>query len=390
MKNKKIKEILTRNVSFIKPEEELEKLLKSGKILRIKHGIDPTGKRIHLGRASTLMKLRDFQELGHKIVLIIGDFTALIGDASDKTKERPMLTKEDVKSNMKNYLNEIRRVINIDKCEIRYNSEWLGNLDFNKIAELADNFSVAEMIDRENFSNRFKNGIRISLREFLYPLMQGFDSVAVKSDIEIGGNDQLFNVLAGRRIQKFYNQKPQVVLGTKLINAIDGLKMSTSMGNCIYIDDSADEMFGKIMAIKDSEMETYFETLTRIDVDKAKKIIAKNPRLAKSLLAKEIVKFFHGEKNALKSEEEFNNVFSKNKKPEKISKVAIPDKSTILDFIIKAKMVSSKSEGRRILEQRGLKINGKTITDDSYKISNGDEVQIGKRRWAEVVIKREK
>jgi tyrosyl-tRNA synthetase len=387
MENKKIKEILTRNISFIKPEKELEKILKSGRVLRVKHGIDPTGKRIHLGRAATLMKLRDFQELGHKVVLIIGDFTALIGDASDKIKERPMLTKEDVKSNMKNYLNEIGRVININECEIRYNSEWLGKLDFNQIAEIADNFSVAEMIDRENFSNRFKKGIRISLREFLYPLMQGFDSVAVKSDIEIGGNDQLFNVLAGRRIQKSYNQKPQIVLGTKLINAIDGSKMSTSLGNCIFIDDSPNEMFGKIMAIKDSEMETYFETLTRIDMKKAKKIIVENPRLAKSLLAKEIVKFFHGEKNALKSEEEFNNVFSKNKKPEKILKFSVSNNSTILDFIIKAKMVKSKSEGRRILEQRGLKINGKTITENDYKISNGDEVQIGKRRWAKVVIK---
>jgi len=244
---KQIIDALERNVSFIKPEGELEKQLKSGKSLRIKFGIDPTGERIHLGRAATLMKLRDFQMLNHKIILIIGDFTARVGDASDKTKERPMLSKEEVDANLKNYIGEIGKIIDIDKCEIKYNSEWLGDLDFNKIAELADNFSIAEMLDRENFNKRFKEGQRISLREFMYPVMQGFDSVMVESDIEVGGNDQLFNMLAGRTLQKAYGQEPQTVVGTHLLNASNGEKMSTSVGNCIFIDDSANDMYGKIM-----------------------------------------------------------------------------------------------------------------------------------------------
>ena len=382
----KIEEILTRNVTFIKPEGKLKEQLESGKKLRIKFGIDPTGNRIHVGRAATLMKLRDFQLMGHKIVIIVGDFTALVGDASDKEKERPMLTKKDVKNNLKNYLSEIGRIINIRACEIRYNSKWLGKLDFNEIAELANNFSIAEMLDRENFSQRFKNGIRISLREFMYPLMQGYDSVAVKSDVELGGNDQLFNILAGRKLQKAFGQKPQSIIGTKLINAFDGTKMSTSIGNCVFIDEEPNEMFGKLMSGRDEEMESYFETLTRVDMDEARKMIKEDPRAAKAWLAREIVGFFHGEEKAKESEENFNALFRDKGKPTDIEEFSVKKGTQILDFIAESKLVSSKSEGRRLILQNGVKVNNVVASDGTYELIDGDEVRVGKRKWAIVKL----
>jgi len=209
---KLIDELLSRGTMDVIVKEDLKKKLLSGKPLRIKLGVDPTGPKIHLGRASTMRKLGKLQEMGHKIVLIIGDFTGLVGDASDKDSERPMLTEKQVRENMKDYLKQFKKVFDVDKAEVHYNSEWLAKLNFNDICKLADNFSVAEMIDRENFSKRFKEGKRISLREFMYPLMQGYDSVALKADVEIGGTDQLFNLLAGRTIQKAYGQEPQNII----------------------------------------------------------------------------------------------------------------------------------------------------------------------------------
>ncbi|MCK5095896.1 MAG: tyrosine--tRNA ligase [Candidatus Pacebacteria bacterium] len=383
---KKIEEMLTRNVMFLKPQDQLKEQLEGGKVLRIKFGVDPTGNRIHVGRAATIMKLRDFQDMGHQIVLIIGDFTALVGDASDKIKERPMLKKEEIKENLKNYLQEIGRVIDIDKCEIRYNSEWLGKLDFNEIAEIANNFSVAEMLDRENFSKRYKDGVRISLREFLYPLMQGYDSVMVDADVELGGNDQLFNMLAGRTVQKAFKKSQQSVIGTKLLNAADGTKMSTSIGNCIFVDELANEMFGKIMSGKDEEMETYFEALTRVDMDEARKMIADDPRNAKAWLAKEIVAFFHDEKAAEKAEEEFNTIFRDKGKPEEISKVEAKEGIELLDFMVEAHLIVSKTEGRHLLEQNGVKVNEEVVTAQDKVLMDNDEIRVGKRRWAIVKL----
>ena len=383
---KKIEEMLTRNVMFLKPQDQLKEQLEGGKVLRIKFGVDPTGNRIHVGRAATIMKLRDFQDMGHQIVLIIGDFTALVGDASDKIKERPMLKKEEIKENLKNYLQEIGRVIDIDKCEIRYNSEWLGKLDFNEIAEIANNFSVAEMLDRENFSKRYKDGVRISLREFLYPLMQGYDSVMVDADVELGGNDQLFNMLAGRTVQKAFKKSQQSVIGTKLLNAADGTKMSTSIGNCIFIDEAANEMFGKIMSGKDEEMETYFEALTRVDMNEARKMIEDNPRSAKAWLAKEIVTFFHNKDSAEKAEEEFNTIFRDKGKPEEIPKVEAKEGIELLGFMIEADMIASKTEGRRLLEQNGVKVNGEVVMAQDKVLADNDEIRVGKRRWATVKI----
>lgn len=385
---KLIDELISRGAVDVIVKEDLKKKLMSGKQLRIKHGIDPTGPKIHIGRASTMRKLGKFQELGHKVVLIIGDFTGQVGDSSDKDSERPMLTEKQVRENMKDYLDQFKKVFDADKAEVRYNSEWLCKLNFNDICKLADNFSVAEMIDRENFSKRFKDGKRISLREFLYPLMQGYDSVAVEADVEIGGTDQLFNILAGRTLQKAGGQEPQNVVTFKLLEGTDGRKMSTSWGNVILIEDEPNEMFGKVMSIRDELIEKYFEICTDADMDEVRKMIS-SPRDAKIKLAFEIVKIYHGEKEAKKAKEYFEKVFSKKEMPDEIKEVEMEDGKNIIDFLIKADLASSKSDARRKIEQGGVKIDGETVKDCNLVISNsfdGRILKVGKREFRKITL----
>jgi tyrosyl-tRNA synthetase len=246
-KSSKMEELLNRGVEEIIDRSNLENKLKSGKQLRIKLGIDPTSPNIHLGRSIPLLKLKDFQELGHKIVLIIGDFTGLIGDTSDKDSERPMLSEETVKENLQTYIKQAAKIINIDTTEIYHNSKWLGGLDYMEIGRQADIFSLSEFISRENISRRLNEGKRVSLRELLYPLMQGYDSVKVRADVEIGGTDQRFNLLAGRDVQRLYNQEPQDIITNPLIEGFDGRKMSSSFGNTVNLFDTPNDIFGKIM-----------------------------------------------------------------------------------------------------------------------------------------------
>jgi tyrosyl-tRNA synthetase len=385
---KLIDELLQRGTQDVIVKADLKKRLLSGKKLRIKHGIDPTGPKIHLGRASTMRKLKKFQELGHQIVLIIGDFTGQVGDASDKDSERPMLTEKQVRENMKTYLKQFEKIFDVRKVEVRYNSEWLGKLDFNDICRLADNFSVAEMIDRDNFSKRFKAGKRISLREFMYPLMQGYDSVAIRADVEIGGTDQLFNMLAGRTLQKAFSQEPQDIMTFSLLEGTDGRKMSTSWGNFILIEDKPNEMFGKIMSIKDDLIERYFEICTDVDMKEAKKLMS-NPRDAKVRLAMEIVKIYHGEKKSIEAQEYFENVFSKKETPNKTEEVGAKNREKLVDFIVRAKMASSKSDARRKIEQNGVSINGKIINDCLMSIEknlDGAVIKVGKREFRKIKI----
>ena len=256
--SRKIEELLARGVEDVIVKEHLEQALKSGKQLRVKFGIDPTGPKIHLGRSIPLRKLKAFQELGHQIVLIIGDFTATIGDPSDKLSKRPTLTKEHVQENMRNYAKQLGKILDMGKVELRYNSEWLEKLSLKDINELADCFSIQQMAARRNFKDRIDKGEDVSMREMLYPLMQGYDSVVVKSDVEVGGFDQLFNVMAGRAIQKQYGQPEQDILTTQMLEGTDGRKMSTSWGNVITIVDESNDMFCKIMAIKDDLILKYF------------------------------------------------------------------------------------------------------------------------------------
>lgn len=395
----KIEEILTRGVEEVIDKQNLEKKLKSGKVLRVKLGIDPTSPNLHLGRAIPLLKLRDFQLAGHKIVLIIGDFTGVIGDTSDKDSERPMLDEKTVKANMKSYVNQAGKVLDIKKCEIKYNSRWLKKLGFGEIGKQADNFSLNEFISRENISKRMDSGTRVSLRELLYPLMQGYDSVAVKADVEIGGTDQKFNLLAGRQLQRYYKQEPQDILMNPLVEGLDGRKMSSSWGNTVNLLDSPTNMFGKIMSLKDEYIIKYFVLATRIGMEKIKEYetelkAGKNPRDIKVLLAKEIVKMYHGEKEANKAEEEFNKVHRDKELPTDIPVFETDKKNYfIADLLVDTKLVLSKNEAKRLVEGGGVETilgeKKERITDWRKEVVLEDSmiIKVGNRKFVKIKLK---
>lgn len=392
-KKQKIKNILERGTDAVIKKESLLKKLNSGKPLRIKHGIDPTGPKIHIGRAISFWKLKELQELGHKIILIIGDFTAQIGDASDKQSMRPPLTEEEVKENMKHYSEQIGRILDLKKTEIRYNSEWLGKLGAKELTELATKFTVYQMINRRNFKERFEARKPIGLHEVFYPVYQGYDSKAVKADIEVGGFDQLFNLLIGREVQEFYGQEPQDIITFNLLYGLDGRKMSTSWGNVVNITDSPEDQYGKIMSMKDDLLLNYFELATRIPLSEVKEIEKKleskktNPRDIKARLAREIVSLYHGEKEAVRAEKEFNKVFKKGNLPSDIKEVSVnAKKMNILELLTETKVTSSKSEAKRLIEQGGVKIDEKVQEDwkKEVDIKKGMIIQAGKRKFVKV------
>ncbi len=385
----KIRDVLTRNVEEVVDSKNLEAALASGKKLRVKLGIDPTGEFIHIGYATVLWKLRAFQGLGHTAVLIIGDFTAQIGDASDKISQRPMLSADQVKKNLKNYLPQIGNILNLRKTEIRYNSEWLKKLSLHELDSLADLFTIRQMIERRNFKTRWEKHEEISLREFHYPLYQGYDSVAVKADVELGGSDQLFNLLAGRKIQEHYGQKPQNILTTKLLVGPDGRKMSKSWGNTINVSDTADEQFGKVMALRDELIPEYFEMTTDMplgEIAEVKKLLKKkiNPKLLKERLAFEVAKRYHGEKEATAAKEKFEALFSKKEIPADIPVLTIKKKSlTALELVMLSGSLKSNGEGRRLIEQGGFEVGGKVVRapQESLKINGGEVMRVGKKRF---------
>jgi tyrosyl-tRNA synthetase len=389
---KKINEILTRGVEEVIDIEHLRKKLKSGDKLRIKLGIDPTSPNIHIGRTIPLLKLKDFQNLGHQVVLIIGDFTGLIGDTSDKNSERPMLSREIIKSNLEDYIEQAGRIIDIDKCEVRYNSEWLGKLNYYEIGQQADIFSLSDFISRENIKKRLDDGKRISLRELLYPIMQGYDSVAIKADVEIGGTDQRFNLLAGRDLQRFYNQEPQDILTNPLIEGLDGRKMSSSWGNTINIFDSANEIYGKVMSLKDELIIRYFTLATRVDmaeIEKYKKELetGANPKDFKMKLAKEVVRICHGEKAAVEAQNTFENTFSKGEFPKEAQILEASKEDKIIDVLVNNKIIESKSESRRLIDAGAISdYPDKKITDPNEKMGEADrKIKIGKKTF--IIIK---
>lgn len=385
---KKINELLSRGVEEVIDKNQLEKKLKSGKQLRIKLGIDPTSPNIHIGRAVPLFKLRDFQELGHKIVLIIGDFTGVIGDTSDKDSERPMLTEKEVKQNLKSYIQQAEKVIDIKKCEVHYNSGWLGKLDYHEIGRQANVFSLTEFISRENIKKRLDAGKHISLRELLYPLMQGYDSVAIKADVEIGGTDQRFNLLAGRELQRYYNQEPQDIITNPLIEGMDGRKMSSSWGNTINLFDSANEMFGKVMSLKDELIIKYFILTTRVNMAKIEKyqkeLTNGNPRDYKIKLAFEIVRFYHSENDAKKAQEYFIKTFSKKETPDTMPEIK-PSSYDIITTIVESGLAPTKSEARRVIEQKGVKLNEAIVDNFKKTVQKGDVIQKGKRFFVRII-----
>lgn len=378
----KISEILTRGVEEVIDKDTLENKLFSGKKLRVKLGIDPTSPNIHIGRSIPLLKLRDFQELGHTVVFIIGDSTGIIGDTSDKESERPMLSKEIVQKNLETYIEQAAKIIDVKKAEIYHNSEWLDQLNYQEIGRQAGVFSLNSFLMRENIRRRLDDGKRVSLRELLYPLMQGYDSVKVKADVEIGGTDQRFNLLAGRDLQREYGQEPQDIITNPLLEGLDGRKMSSSWGNTVNLLDTPNDMFGKIMSLKDEFIIRYFTFATRVPKEtietysKALKSES-NPRDIKMKLAYELVRMYNSDNAAKQAQEFFVKTFTKKELPSDIRDF-VTEKFDLASVLLDSKAIASKSEVRRILAQNGVKVNGKTVTDPKTILNSGDIVQKGK------------
>ena len=394
---KQIDEILTRGVSEVIDRENLKKKLLGGEKLRIKLGTDPTSANIHLGRAVTLLKLRDLQELGHQIIFLIGDFTGVIGDTSDKESERPMLEKETVKKNMETYFEQAGKLLDMSKVEVVKNSDWLGKLTYGEISEQANIFSLAEFIARDNIKKRLEKGTRVSLRELLYPLMQGYDSVVLKADLELGGTDQRFNLLAGREMQKHYKQVPQNILTVNLIEGLDGRKMSSSWGNTINLNDDANSMFGKVMSMGDELIGKYFVHCTRVPLEEIAEIESEmkaetlNPRDAKLRLAGEIVKIYHSEDDARSAREFFINTFSKKEIPNKVAEFLIEGELKLAELLVKSGNASSMGEAKRKIEQGGVSIDDEKFLDPQFIISKDFDqkvLKIGKMGFVKITTRK--
>jgi tyrosyl-tRNA synthetase len=390
---KKIEEILTRGVHDIFTKAELEKQLFSGKKLHFKLGTDVTGSFLHLGHSVIHRKLRDFQELGHDVTLIIGDFTTLVGDHSDKVDMRAETTLKDVKQMEKLYQDQFFKTVIKKQTKVRHNSEWLKKLTFGDSINLAKQFTLSQMLDRESFMLRYKSGKPIGMDEFAYPLMQGYDSVALNCDVELGGTDQTFNLLAGRHIMPSFGLKPQCAIAMKLLVGSDGRPMGKSLKNFIPIADAPAEMFGKLMSIVDEAIFDYFELVTRVPMDdiemmKKKVTDGENPMIFKKVLAKEIVSFYHGEEFAQHAQATWENTFQKNEIPTDLETILVRPETLLVDVFMGQKIVSSKGDFRRLVEENAI-----TNLDTEEKVTSHTAIaasgvyRIGKKRFCKIEIK---
>jgi len=395
-------EIIKRGAVEIVPESELVDKLKAsidkGKPLKIKLGLDPTAPDIHLGHTVVLHKLRQFQDLGHQVVLILGDFTARIGDPTGKSETRKQLTEEQVLSNAKTYERQIFKILDRERTKVVFNSQWLAPLNFVQVIELAAKYTLARMLERDDFNKRFKEGLPISIHELFYPLMQGYDSVALEADIELGGTDQKFNLLMGRTLQKEYGQEPQVALMMPILEGLDGVqKMSKSLGNYIGIDEPPREMYGKTMSLSDELMLRYFELVTAVPLDELKAIESGlkdgglHPRDVKMRLAREIVTQYHGLEDAKASEEEFKRIFQQKQLPDDMPEFK-PSEDMIESvwlpkLMVASGSISSTSQARRLIQEGGVKIDGIKIDDPNILVtpSVGMVVQVGKRKFFRII-----
>jgi tyrosyl-tRNA synthetase len=386
---------LLRGVEEVIPSEEFKEKILSGEKLNIKFGADPTAPDIHLGHTVVLRKLRKFQEYGHKVTFIIGDFTAQIGDPSGRSKTRPPLTKEQVKINSETYKQQISKILLKENLEIVYNSDWLEPMKFNDVIKLASKYTLARMLERDDFNNRYKNNITISLHELLYCLMQGWDSVVLNSELEIGGTDQKFNLMVGRELQKVENKPQQLVMTMPILEGLDGkLKMSKSYNNYIALNDTPQDMFGKIMSVSDDLMFRYYELLTDVPLEiitEYKEGIASgkyHPKNIKKELGKVIVKFYYDEDSANIAEEEFEKVFKDKGLPEDIKTVKVEEKSiSVVDLIERTELLSSRGEIKRMLKQNAVSINDNKVSDINMivEITNEMIIKIGKRKFAKII-----
>ena len=388
---------LLRGVEEVIPKNDFLKQIKKGKPLRVKAGFDPTSPDLHLGHTVLINKLKLFQEFGHKVIFLIGDFTGLVGDPSGVNETRPVLSENLIKKNSQTYKKQIFKILDPKKTEIRYNSEWMNKFSPQKFIDLLSTQTVARMLEREDFSKRYKSRKPISIHEFLYPLLQGYDSVMLKADVELGGTDQKFNLLLGREVQKYYGLNPQSILTVPLLEGLDGVKkMSKSFGNYVALNEKKEELFGKIMSITDELMWRYFELLSfksNLEIKKLRNSQkeGENPRNIKFILAEEIVDRFHGKDAGIKAKENFIRQFQKKKRPSNINKIALilDNDSLSLPRVLKeAGLVSSTSEAIRLMKQGGVRVEGEKVFDTSYVVLKNKYhlFQVGKRKFAKIRV----
>jgi len=386
--------LLKRGVAEIIIEEEMVKLLHSGKKLRLKEGFDPSFPDIHLGHMVTLRKLRQFQALGHQVILIVGDWTAQIGDPSGASATRPMLSAEQVKANAETYMKQFFRVVDKKRTEVRWQSEWFGKFTLSNIIQLTSKFTVAQLMARDDFSSRYSAGRPIAMTELLYPLLQAYDSVAIQADVEFGGTDQKFNLLVGRELQSMVGQHPQQVFLAPLLIGTDGSqKMSKSLGNYIGIAEPPDEIYGKVMSISDSLILHYFELVTDVpdkELEEFRQGLSRqtvNPMTLKKRLAKEIVAQLYSQKEASDAEEHFVKVFQKRERPEEIREYSVTLTAGIglRDVLVATHLAKSRSEANRLIDQGAVELDGKKVTANITPIKSGSIIKVGKRRFAKVI-----
>jgi tyrosyl-tRNA synthetase len=382
-------ELLTRGVEETVPGDLAKEKIKSGKKMRIYMGIDPTGSHLHIGHSVPLRKLRDFCDAGHEVIFLIGSFTAMIGDPTGKDKMREPLTKEQVKKNFESYKKQAGKILDFKKVKIVYNHEWLEKLKPSEMLELMSHFTVQQMLQRDMFQERIKKGQDLSPTEFVYPLLQGYDSVMLDVDCEIGGNDQLFNMLAGRKLQKDYGKRDKFVLTTRLIEGTDGRKMSKTYDNCIYLDDTPKDMYGKTLSIKDDLIVTYMECCTDIPMKEIEQVEKKmksgaNPKEFKMRLARELVTMYHSAAESQKSEAEFSSVFAKGGIPEDMPEVKATKGELLIDLLVRESIVTSKSEARRLIDQKAVSIDG-TVVDSHDQPATVGVTKVGKRKFVKVI-----
>lgn len=371
---------------------ELRARLAEGRPLRVYCGYDPTSTDLHLGHTITMQKLRQFQDLGHEVTFLIGSYTALVGDPSDKNKARPLLTQEQIEENSKTYAAQAFRVLDQSKTKVRYNGEWLSELSLVDLIRLGQNFTVQQFLARENFANRLEKGEPIFLHETFYALMQGYDAVAMQTDVQVGGTDQLFNIIvAGRKLQEALGQKPLVGIITGILPGTDGVqRMSKSTGNIVPINTGAEDMYGKLMSIPDFAMGTYMRLVTRWspqEIDGLEKDLSENkahPRDVKMKLAREIVSIFYGESDAQSAQEAFVKLFQQKETPQEMPEFQLQSGQTVLDVLLAAKFVASKSEARRLFEQKGVRLDGETIENGNVVFPRPGVLQVGKRKFLRV------
>ena len=392
-------EIISKGTEEVIPLQDLrhkiEFSIKKDKPLVIKLGCDPSRPDLHIGHSVVLQKLRDFQDLGHQAILVIGDFTAMIGDPSERNKTRPQLTLEEAKANAESYIEQSKVILDVKTLKVLFNSTWLNKMNFSDVIEMSSKYTVARMIERDDFTKRFESEIPISMHEFLYPLAQAMDSVEIKSDVELGGTDQKFNLLVGRDLQREYDQDPQSIITLPLLEGTDGVeKMSKSYDNYIALDDSPEDMYGKLMSINDSMITKYYELTVFADKEKVLSVKNQlkdssiNPRDIKRDLAKDLVERYYDADRALEAEQAFDQIFVKKSIPDNISVFKIENDATILEVLLSENLIDSKAEGKRLIVQNAVKIDGEVCSEPGYVIGKGCGelvVKVGKRRFLKIL-----